>query len=108
METNIPMISLKQVTKKYSMEKRNSFTAIKEINFMVRKGEFIVITGRSGSGKTTLLNVIAGLTFPTSGEVLLDKVELVEAARHRASLTAQSEDRLRFPVPQLDALPDRI
>jgi ABC-type lipoprotein export system ATPase subunit len=101
METNIPMISLKQVTKKYTMEKRNSFTAIKEINFMVRKGEFIVITGRSGSGKTTLLNVIAGLTFPTSGEVLLDKVELWKLPDTEQALLRNQKIGFVFQFPSL-------
>jgi putative ABC transport system ATP-binding protein len=101
METNIPMISLKQVTKTYPIEKRNSFTAIKEINFMVRKGEFIVITGRSGSGKTTLLNLIAGLTLPTSGEVLLDQVELWRLPDSEQALLRNQKIGFVFQFPSL-------
>lgn len=101
METNIPMISLKKVTKTYPMDKRNSFTAIKEINFMVRKGEFIVITGRSGSGKTTLLNLIAGLTFPTSGEVLLDQVELWRLPDTEQALQRNQKIGFVFQFPSL-------
>ena len=47
-------------------------TALNNINFSVTNGEFMCITGRSGSGKSTLLNILAGLTLPTSGNVLLD------------------------------------
>jgi putative ABC transport system ATP-binding protein len=101
METNIPMISLKKVTKIYPMGKRNSFTAIKEINFLVRKGEFVVITGRSGSGKTTLLNLIAGLTFPTSGKVLLDKVELWRLPDSEQALQRNQKIGFVFQFPSL-------
>jgi len=46
------------------------------VTLKMERGEFIVITGRSGSGKTTILNLIAGMTKPTSGKVILDGVNL--------------------------------
>ena len=45
------------------------FTALKDINLILNKGEFIGLIGPSGSGKTTLLNVIGGLDSPTKGSV---------------------------------------
>ena len=45
------------------------FTALKDINIDIRRGEFLGITGKSGAGKTTLLNMIAGISALTSGEV---------------------------------------
>jgi ABC-type lipoprotein export system ATPase subunit len=63
------MISLRNVTKIYTLDQQVSVPAIQEVNLEVAEGDFLVITGRSGSGKTTLLNLIAGLTRPTSGEV---------------------------------------
>ena len=45
------------------------FTALKDVNLTLHKGEFIGLVGPSGSGKTTLLNVIGGLDSPTQGSV---------------------------------------
>ncbi len=50
--------------------------ALKNINFSVDKGEYVAVMGESGSGKTTLLNILAALDKPTSGNVLLNGVNL--------------------------------
>ena len=46
--------------------------ALKDINFSVKKGEFVSIMGESGSGKTSLLNILATLDTATAGEVMLE------------------------------------
>lgn len=50
--------------------KREEFWALKNINLKIRKGEKLGIVGPNGSGKTTLLKIIAGITSPSSGNVL--------------------------------------
>ena len=70
------MITIQNVSKTYTMNKDLIVPAVRNVSMDVAKGEFVVITGRSGSGKTTLLNLVAGLTRPTSGKVLLDGVEV--------------------------------
>ncbi len=45
------------------------FTALKDVNLTINKGEFTGLIGPSGSGKTTLLNIIGGLDSPTEGQV---------------------------------------
>ena len=50
--------------------------ALKNINFSVDNGEYVAVMGESGSGKTTLLNILAALDKPTSGNVLLNGVNL--------------------------------
>ena len=45
------------------------FTALKDIDLTLNKGEFTGLIGPSGSGKTTLLNIIGGLDSPTEGQV---------------------------------------
>lgn len=63
------MIELKEVTKSYG-----DVTPIKDLNLQIEWGEFISIVGPSGSGKTTLLNMIAGLSTPSHGEVVIEGV----------------------------------
>ena len=70
------MFDLKQVTKVYPLTGANSVTAVRELSLSVKRGEFIVITGRSGSGKTTVLNLMAGLTRPTTGRSNVDGTDL--------------------------------
>ncbi len=70
------MIELDRIGKTYTLGKNNVVQAVREVTLSIKKGEFLVITGRSGSGKTTLLNLIAGLTRPTAGCVSWDNVDL--------------------------------
>lgn len=46
-----------------------TFTALQDVNFRARSGEFVAIVGPSGCGKTTLLRIVMGLEVPTSGAV---------------------------------------
>lgn len=50
----------------------SDFTALADIDLKVRKGEFLAVVGPSGCGKSTLLDILAGLTLPSSGEILID------------------------------------
>ncbi len=43
-----------------------------DLNLIIQPGEIVVLQGPSGSGKTTLIRLIAGLDFPTQGEILID------------------------------------
>jgi putative ABC transport system ATP-binding protein/lipoprotein-releasing system ATP-binding protein len=69
------MITLNMVSKIYTLNKTR-LPAVHGLNLNVKRGEFVVITGRSGSGKTTLLNLVSGLVRPTTGEVIIDNVNL--------------------------------
>jgi ABC-type polysaccharide/polyol phosphate transport system ATPase subunit len=51
---------------------RNSFLALDGLSFEVRKGESLGIAGPNGSGKSTLLRVLAGITAPTKGRVIIN------------------------------------
>jgi len=51
-------------------------TALHNVNFTVREGEFVSIIGPSGSGKTTLLNLLGALDRPSTGKVYIDGIDV--------------------------------
>jgi len=59
------------LTKIYG-EVETKVTALDNVSFSVKKGEFVLIIGSSGSGKSTLLNMVGLLDRPTEGRVLVD------------------------------------
>jgi NitT/TauT family transport system ATP-binding protein len=64
-------LKLRNVTKTFTSEE-GEITALDNINLEVKLNEFLCILGPSGCGKTSLLRMIAGLDYPSSGEVILD------------------------------------
>jgi putative ABC transport system ATP-binding protein len=63
------LFEIKNLTKEYKQGDQ-IIRALSELDFSMPQGAFYSITGRSGSGKSTLLNIIAGLTLPSSGNVI--------------------------------------
>ena len=61
-------ISIKNVTKSFKVQD-GEVVALDQISLEIKAGEFICFVGPSGCGKTTLLNMIAGLEFPSKGEI---------------------------------------
>ena len=47
----------------------NSFTAVSDVSYKVKKGESLALIGRNGSGKSTLLKMIAGVMLPSKGSI---------------------------------------
>jgi nitrate/nitrite transport system ATP-binding protein len=77
-----PMLHIEDVGMTFPT-KRGPFVALREIKLDIAKGEFVTLIGHSGCGKSTLLNLVAGLTTPTAGVMLLDGRELKGAGPDR-------------------------
>jgi putative ABC transport system ATP-binding protein len=56
------------------------------ISFRVEHGEFVALVGPSGHGKSTLLGIVAGLDNPTSGQVLVDGVDITHMSESRLAI----------------------
>ncbi|USK35200.1 ABC transporter ATP-binding protein [Bacillus sp. F19] len=65
------MIEVKNLSKKYPNGEHQEY-ALKDVQFVVNKGELLGIFGKSGSGKSTLLNILSGIEAPTTGTVKID------------------------------------
>lgn len=77
-------ISLQNVTKVYQ-EGEFTTTALKELSLSVEKGEFIAIIGPSGSGKSTFLSIAGALLKATSGQVIIDGVDIASISEKELS-----------------------
>jgi ABC-type lipoprotein export system ATPase subunit len=100
------MIVLKDIRRSYELTKI-TVDVLKGIDLEVQNGDFIAIMGPSGSGKSTLLNIIGCLDRPTSGQYLLNGIdvstkddnELAEIRNRSIGFVFQSFNLLpRFPA----------
>ncbi len=69
--TETKIIEVKNLVKKFG-----DFTAVNDISFHVNKGEIFGILGPNGAGKTTTLEIIETLQEPTSGEIVVEGVDI--------------------------------
>lgn len=80
-DINFSKLLFKNVSYNYQNEKElgnfeKSFKALNNLNFNIKAGEKIGISGLSGSGKSTLINLILGLIRPTNGEIIITDINL--------------------------------
>lgn len=68
------MIEVKNITKRYGSQK-----AVEDVSFCVNEGEILGFLGPNGAGKSTVMNIITGYISSTSGKVLVDGKDIVEA-----------------------------
>ena len=64
----------------------NQVTALDGIDLSVERGEFLAIVGASGSGKSTLLHILGGVDKPTSGNVMIDGMDLSALNQKQAAI----------------------
>lgn len=80
----------------------NQVKALENVSFSVEEGEYVAIMGESGSGKTTLLNILASLDSPTSGNVLLNGMSIIDIKEKQIS--AFRRDNLGFVFQDFNLL----
>lgn len=71
----VAIIEFRNVCKKYVMGEV-IINALSDASFTIEKGELVCILGPSGAGKTTCLNILGGMDSPTSGDVIVDGVNI--------------------------------
>ena len=79
------ILHLKDIVKKFYIGTPNELEILHGINLDVTEGTFVSIVGASGSGKTTLMNTIGLLDRPTSGEYIIDNVNVGNASDDKLS-----------------------
>jgi len=90
-----PILEVRNLNQIYSVGTPFEHVALKDVSFCVEQGEFIGIIGHTGSGKSTLIQHLNGLLKPTSGQILLDGVDVwkdkatTRSARFRVGLVFQ-------------------
>ena len=78
-----PLLNISKIDMVFPTPK-GDFTALKDVDLQIQKGEFISLIGHSGCGKSTVLNVVAGLYNATRGGVILSGREVLEPGPDRA------------------------
>ncbi len=86
----MPYIEFKNVCKDYKMGEI-TIKALDNANFQIEKGELVVIVGPSGAGKTTALNILGGMDFVTSGDVIVDDKNIARL-KSKALIKYRRED----------------
>lgn len=79
-----PLIVVRDLSRIYKNGKEK-IAAVNKVSFEVYPGEIVALTGTSGSGKSTLLHMIGGLDKPSSGQVLIDEVNIAKLSDRKLS-----------------------
>ena len=97
-----PILEVRNLSHTYSIGTPFEHKALENVSFAVERGEFIGVIGHTGSGKSTLMQHLNGLLKPTSGEILLDGVDIwsdkkiTRQSRFRVGLVFQYPEYLLF------------
>ncbi len=85
-------VKIENLTKKYGEK-----SALREVNLDVPDGNFMVILGPSGSGKTTLLRILAGLLYPTEGEIFFNDINITRKPANKRNVAMVFQNYPLFP-----------
>jgi putative ABC transport system ATP-binding protein len=74
-DPDLPVLDVRGVSKVYG-EGDTAVHALRDVDLLVARGEYVAVIGQSGSGKSTLLNILGCLDAPTSGRYLLEGLDV--------------------------------
>jgi putative ABC transport system ATP-binding protein len=97
-----PIVECRNLVKQYR-QGETVVSALRGVDAVFSKGEFVSISGPSGSGKSTLLHIIGSLEQPTEGEVTVDGVPL--ARQSRGQLADLRLNRIGFVFQAYNLIP---
>ena len=89
-------LTLKNISRRY-VKDNEEFMAVNNVNLEVKPGEFLTFLGPSGCGKTTTLRMIAGFETPTSGQILMDGVDITHVPANERGLGFVFQNYALFP-----------
>jgi putative ABC transport system ATP-binding protein len=89
------ILEARDLVKRYPL-RGGSVEALRSVSLSVARGEFVAIMGASGSGKSTMLHLLGGLDRPTSGEVVIDGVNISQLDDEQATLTRREKTGFVF------------
>lgn len=98
----MPIVETRDLVKTYKMGD-TIVHALDGLDMTVERGEFMAIMGRSGSGKSTLLNMLGCLDRPTSGQVLIDGIDVGKAPK--SQLPKIRREKIGFVFQHFNLLP---
>jgi putative ABC transport system ATP-binding protein len=102
MKTAEDIIKMVNIAKVYSTGDVET-VVLKDIDLIVKKGDFLGITGRSGSGKSTLMHIIGLLDTPTTGEYILNGTDVSKLNEDEQAFQRNKE--IGFVFQQFNLLP---
>jgi oligopeptide transport system ATP-binding protein len=82
---NNNLIVVENLTKSYSLDKKNRIAAVRNVSFEIAKGEIFGLVGESGSGKTTLARQLMHMEKPDSGKIYYRDLELTDNRVYRSN-----------------------
>src|SRR5579863_4760686 len=94
------VMDVRDITKNLPLG-RERIDILKGISFQIMSGEFVSIVGPSGSGKSTLLGIIAGLDNPTSGQVLIDGIDITRMSEGKLAAVRNNKIGMVFQAYNL-------
>jgi len=79
------IIQMQEVVKTFTTS-AGDFTALRGVDLNLQEGDFAAVIGKSGSGKSTLLNMLTGIDHPTSGQILVNGIDIHALSESKRSL----------------------